>query len=48
MAETLTRRGTSNKNERGSSYTRRNNIRPACGQCNSETGGALASKGRKK
>lgn len=30
----------------GGTY-RRNNIRPACGGCNSETGGALASRGRK-
>jgi len=30
----------------GGTY-RRNNIRPACGTCNSETGGALASRGRK-
>ena len=31
----------------GGTY-RRNNIRPACGNCNSETGGALASRGRNK
>lgn len=32
---------------KGGTY-RRNNIRPACGACNSETGGALATrKGRK-
>lgn len=31
----------------GGTY-RRSNIRPACGGCNSETGGALASRGRKK
>lgn len=31
----------------GGTY-RRNNIRPACGDCNSETGGALASRGRNK
>lgn len=30
----------------GGTY-RRNNIRPACGQCNSETGGALSARGRK-
>lgn len=30
----------------GGTY-RRNNIRPACGGCNSETGGALAGKGKK-
>lgn len=29
----------------GGTY-RRNNIRPACGQCNSETGGALARRGK--
>lgn len=28
---------------KGGTY-RRNNIRPACGSCNSETGGALASR----
>lgn len=28
---------------KGGKYVR-NNIRPACGQCNSETGGALASR----
>lgn len=27
---------------------RRNNIRPACGDCNSETGGALSRHGKKK
>lgn len=26
----------------------RNNIRPACGPCNSETGGALARRGRRR
>lgn len=31
---------------RGGTY-RRSNIRPACGGCNSETGGALASRGRR-
>lgn len=31
----------------GGSY-RRNNIRPACGDCNSETGGALAGRGRRR
>lgn len=31
---------------KGGTY-RRNNIRPACGHCNSETGGALATTGRK-
>lgn len=31
---------------KGGTY-RRNNIRPACGGCNSETGGALAARGRK-
>lgn len=30
----------------GGTY-RRNNIRPACGGCNSETGGALRSTGRR-
>ncbi len=30
----------------GGTY-RRNNIRPACGACNSETGGALARRGKK-
>jgi 5-methylcytosine-specific restriction endonuclease McrA len=30
----------------GGTY-RRNNIRPACGTCNSETGGALAHRNRK-
>lgn len=32
---------------RGGTY-RRTNIRPACGPCNSETGGALARRGGKK
>ena len=32
---------------RGGTY-RRNNIRPACGGCNSETGGALANHAKKK
>lgn len=31
---------------KGGTY-RRNNIRPACGMCNSETGGALAEHGKK-
>lgn len=31
----------------GGTY-KRNNIRPACGGCNSETGGALSGKGGKK
>lgn len=31
---------------KGGTY-RRTNIRPACGLCNSETGGALASRERK-
>ena len=31
---------------KGGTY-RRNNIRPACGTCNSETGGALASRRRR-
>ncbi|MCY4726718.1 HNH endonuclease signature motif containing protein [Nocardioides sp. STR2] len=31
----------------GGTY-RRNNIRPACGPCNSETGGALASHPKRK
>lgn len=31
----------------GGTY-RRGNIRPACGPCNSETGGALASRHKKK
>lgn len=31
----------------GGTY-RRNNIRPACGPCNSETGGALARRGKAK
>lgn len=31
---------------KGGTY-RRDNIRPACGGCNSETGGALAGKGTK-
>lgn len=31
---------------KGGTY-RRDNIRPACGGCNSETGGALAGKGKK-
>lgn len=30
----------------GGTY-RRNNIRPACGDCNSETGGALSRRGKK-
>lgn len=33
--------------KQGGTY-RRSNIRPACGHCNSETGGALASRGRSK
>lgn len=32
---------------KGGKY-RRDNIRPACGGCNSETGGRLAGKGRKR
>lgn len=32
---------------RGGTY-RRENIRPACGDCNSETGGGLRSKGGRK
>lgn len=32
---------------KGGTY-RRENIRPACGTCNSETGGALASRKRKR
>lgn len=32
---------------KGGTY-RRNNIRPACGKCNSETGGATRSDNRKK
>lgn len=32
---------------KGGTY-RRNNIRPACGGCNSETGGPLAGQGKKK
>lgn len=32
---------------RGGTY-RRNNIRPACGPCNSETGGGLRSNGRRR
>lgn len=32
---------------KGGSY-RRNNIRPACGGCNSETGGPLAGQGKRK
>ena len=32
---------------KGGTY-RRNNIRPACGPCNSETGGALAHRNRAK
>lgn len=31
---------------KGGKYVR-NNIRPACGPCNSETGGALAHRGRR-
>lgn len=31
----------------GGTY-RRNNIRPACGSCNSETGGALASRPKRR
>lgn len=32
---------------KGGTY-RRNNIRPACGKCNSETGGALARRGGRR
>lgn len=32
---------------RGGTY-RRSNIRPACGPCNSQTGGAVRSNGRKR
>lgn len=32
---------------KGGTY-RRNNIRPACGGCNSETGGALSGSGKQK
>lgn len=32
---------------KGGTY-RRNNIRPACGGCNSETGGPLAGQGKRK
>lgn len=31
----------------GGTY-RRNNIRPACGNCNSETGGKLSGKGKRR
>lgn len=32
---------------KGGTY-RRNNIRPACGDCNSETGGALSGQGKRR